>query len=313
MSTPTPVIARWFAALAASMLLWSSAGAAGEPGQAPQTVPRTLTADAHWSIRLPKDEIVAYRGLATFDSAGSKGGGMLYPAAGVIGLLAAVATHGMIVDSQKKAEKERIQAAADQILQPYQPILATFTYRELMRQGLAGMAGASGRKLIEFPEKRGADWVIESAPVFFITQDQRAIILDIGMVVYPPGDTPAPAYQNVIRVVSPPEGDPDIAAFWNSNQGEKLKESSARLFAESLDIVVREIAEGSAKDGMPYKTVRYMEGATEKMERAMVISARCDRLLIKNLRGWLMSIPAKPGTAAAQADEQCAKVPDKGK
>jgi hypothetical protein len=48
-----------------------------------------------------------------------------------------------------------------------------------------------------------------------------------------------------------------------------------------------------ASPDAPHRTVRYRLGGEERMERAQVLSERCDRLLIRNLRGWLMSVPVQ--------------------
>ena len=300
------------AALMVMLACGGWAGAADEVATAAATAtpaPATALPDPEWAIRLPKDEIVIYKGLYRFDGAGGPGAQILYPAPGIIGLLAAVATHSAIVEGQKKAEKERIQASADKVLTSYQPVLGAYTYRELMQQALAqsparpGAAGSGGgRKLIGYADQRGAEWLIESAPVFFISQDERVIVLDVAFAVYAPQPATTPVYQNVIRVVSQPQEGGDLAAFWTANQGEKLKQKSALLFAESLDIVRGQVAGAAGPAPGAFKTVRYMEGGSERMERGQIVSARCDRLLLKNLRGWLMSLPARTdGAAATQA------------
>jgi hypothetical protein len=46
------------------------------------------------------------------------------------------------------------------------------------------------------------------------------------------------------------------------------------------------------------------------MERAQVLGEQCDRLLIKTLRGWLMSVPARPGVAPAATTGPCGSAPN---
>lgn len=50
--------------------------------------------------------------------------------------------------------------------------------------------------------------------------------------------------------------------------------------------------DGSNTD-QPFRTIRYVEGTAEKMERAQLVSEHCGRLVIKTLRGSLMSVPVK--------------------
>jgi hypothetical protein len=55
-----------------------------------------------------------------------------------------------------------------------------------------------------------------------------------------------------------------------------------------------------------YRTVRYPQGSSEQIERATLMAQSCDRLVIRNLRGTLMSVPAQdpqgcqPAAPAAQ-------------
>jgi hypothetical protein len=92
--------------------------------------------------------------------------------------------------------------------------------------------------------------------------------------------------------------------FWNANDGVAIKTESVRLLAESLDLALDEIATGLGQD-RPQRTVRYMEGKAEKMERGQILKEQCNRVVLKNLRGWLMSVSVKPtvgGTTALCGD-----------
>ncbi len=225
---------------------------------------------------------------------------MLYPAPNIGGFLAALITHGIILESTRSAQAEKNRQEANQVLLPYQSILDGYQYRDLMQSGLNKSTAGGSRRLVEFPEKPGAEWFIESLPVFSMTQDQTAIILDNAVAIYAPDLPATPAYQSVVRVVSRPEQSANPQGFWTANAGENLKSESARLLAESLDIAFSEANGGSAKRTNTHRTVRYMEGARENMERGEVVSESCDRVVLRNLRGWMMSVPANnPAHGAA--------------
>jgi hypothetical protein len=276
---------------------WAVSADAPEGGK---SAPR-LTRDATWSLRLPKEEKVAYRGVASFDAVGLAGGQMLYPAPNVVGLLAAVLTHGVVVETVKSKERQKAQEEADKILEPYQPVLGEYRHRDLMRRGLQKVSEGRRGRLIEFSDKPGTGWRIDSEPVFSLTQDQRAIVLDNVISMYPPGDAPAPAYRNTVRVISVPREGQDLVASWIANGGEKVKEESSLLFAESLEIALDDAIAGPVQDDVPQKTIRYFEGGKEKMERGHFVGERCDRILLRTLRGSLMSVPPRrsPGDASA--------------
>ena len=290
----------------APMIFIAPAGAANDIEQARQPTLRPIDNDSNWSLRLPKDDIVVYKGVVSFDAAGVGSAPILYPAPNAVGLLAAVITHGLIVESSKKAQKDKLQEAADQVLSPYQAVLSNYKHKELMQRGLEKTSTGGGKRLVEFSDRPDSDWFIESAPTFSITQDQSVIILDNAISIYARDAAAPPAFQNSVRVISQAKVDTDLARFWTADQGEKLKEESAALFAESLDIALREVAGGSAQNSNAFKTIRYVEGSTEKMERAQIISERCNRVVIKTLRGSLMSVPSRQGVAGAAAADQCA-------
>jgi len=254
-------------------------------------------AAANWSLRLPGDGKVSFRGMVGFDQAGTGGGAMLYPAPNAVGLLVAVLTHGAIVESAKSAQKEKMQTEANKVLSAYQDALNNFDSRDLMRRA-ADKAGTQSRvRMLEPTEDPGRDMVIQSAPAFSLTQDQKAIVLDNAIGIQMPGAVAIAGYQNSIRVVSAAREAEDPVAYWTGNNGEKLKDESAQLVAESLGIALQEIAAGAKAESFPYRTVRYREGAVEKMERAQVIHTGCERLLIRTLRGLLMSVPASQASA----------------
>ena len=89
----------------------------------------------------------------------------------------------------------------------------------------------------------------------------------------------------------------DPTETWLADQGKRLKEISAWLFSESLKIAMSAAYSGADTTEQPVRTIRYFEGSAEKMERAQVISEQCGRMVIKTLRGALMSVPIKSSTS----------------
>jgi len=144
--------------------------------------------------------------------------------------------------------------------------------------------------------------VIVSAPVFYMTQDRSALILDNTVSVFNAANGDKPVYENTVRVVSRASEAADLVAYWQDEAGKALRGESATLFRMSVDIV-RQHALVQAPDAVAARTFRYREGKKEAMERAQPISEHCDRALVKNLRGWLMSIPLK---RQAGSEPECA-------
>lgn len=258
-----------------------------------------VTLGRSWTLKLPTDDRVVFSGALDFEGASANPGFMMYPAPNPGVFLASVVTHALIVGTQKSSQREQAQESADKVLDPYQPILSTVSYQELARRWVDGMLPGSSRKLIGAAESPARDeWLIETTPVFLMAQDQRTLSLDAVVSIRAPGAPASAGSQSHIRVIAPAEESADLAATWTEDQGKKLKEVSTWLFSESLNIAMSAAIDGTGQTGQPFQTIRYLEGKTVKMERAQLISEHCGRLIIKTLRGLLLSVPVKEATSS---------------
>ena len=276
--------------------------------------PAAVEASRRWALRLPAEEKVAFRGVVNHDTAGLAAHGMLY-GPGVAGALVGLVVHGLVNSSLKDGQKRRMQEEADATLLPFAPVLSSFTHQRLMGSGLARLDLSGRARLVGAVDVASAEWTIESAPVFAMTADRRALVLDNLVRVFAPGSA-VPTYVHTLRVVSAPidkpaSDAPEAASAWMADDGRVLIDTSVGLFAESLDLVIAESlrappppagpgVEPEAPPMSAYRSFRYALGADEKVERALPVRQRCDRAVIRTLRGWLMSIPqrADPSSTA---------------
>lgn len=246
---------------------------------------------------------LTFHGMANYDHAGVGGMHMVYPAPNAVGLIAAVITHGLLSNSARNRQKEEIQAEADKVLVPYKTVLNTFNGRDLTQRSIAGSSASLHASLLEGPPDLNAMTLIEYQPEFTLTPDQASIVLDSSITIFKGALT----YHGKIRIISPPQNTPDPASFWTGNEGEPLKNESARLVAESWRIALRDALSSLGGSPPTYKTVRYRLGSTEQIERAQVLENDCGRLLIRTLRGEILSAPAsKPEEANPSG---CSAVP----
>lgn len=245
-----------------------------------------------WQLRMPQNDRLEHRGLPAPTGATAGTNAMVYPAPDAVGFLAGVLTHGLIVGMTQQDEKERQRALANRVWQPYEAVIDGFGFRELLRRAIP-KADAHDR-LVVAADGPGAQGLgdIESVPVYGMTQDQRAIILDNAITIHHAPGTTAQGQHLALRVVSTPRDTEDPVAYWTDGNGERLKEEKATLMALSLDIALRNLADKPDDTDAPFRTVRYFEGGSEKMERAQVLARQCGRLLLRTLRGTLMSVPS---------------------
>jgi hypothetical protein len=250
-----------------------------------------------WAVRLPNDTNLQFRGVLSNESAGGSGSAMLYPAPNVAGLVAALVTHGLLNSATRKREATLAQGTANKVLDPYRGLIGDLRHDEVFQLAIA-QKRTSGKSRIAVPgEAPGADWMFVVEPVFSMTQDQNALLLDIAVVVYAPNAPAAPAYQNALRVVSAPITSDDPLVFWSENKGQNLKAVSAQLMAMALELAANEADKNSPKEGESnaanQRTMRYMQGKSERIERAELLRVTCDRAVVKTLRGGLMWVPLK--------------------
>jgi hypothetical protein len=243
-----------------------------------------------WSIQVPLDRPVAFHGIANADNAGMGAGTMFYPAPSVAGLVAAMVTHGLIIEGVKQSQKTSLQAKADEVLAPYKAILDNWSERELTQRCLAKMA--SPKRSHESPQAPDTQWVVEGAPQFALTPDQTAIVLDNTVLLYRLGSRDK-ASSIAVRVISEATQDKDTLAYWSAGETPRLRDESAALLAESYEVALRELAAEKSGTQPLFKTVRYRQGDGEMIERAQILDERCGRMLLRTLRGALMSVPPR--------------------
>lgn len=251
--------------------------------------------DAGWTMRVAGADVV-FKG-APIDGAAGTPGAMMYPAPNVAGLLVGIVAHGLTSSAMQESARNEREKAADKVLDPLRPGLAGFTEQALAAAALP--ASSLGRATLVTGSEPLAGKRIEGALAFVLTQDRDALVLEHSISLTQDGVAP---YRNTIRVVSQPHRADDLAAYWAADGAGRLKAESAALLALSLDIAVAQ-AGATRAAGAQQRTVRYRLGANEVFERAEVLDEHCGRALIRNLRGWLLSVPlSKPSHGA---DEYC--------
>lgn len=253
--------------------------------------------DAPWSLQLPEDGPVPYRGIANLDQAGSHASTqVMYPGGHVAVFLGAILVHGAVVEAEKDKQKQKLQQGADAQVAAQRDALASFTRRDLMQAALVHMPG----HVLLGPSESAGGWVVSASPSFSVTADRRALVLDNTVSVFAPENMAKPAYTRAVRVVSRPREEADVAAFWDNGAASARLESS-QMVAHSLKLALDQ--RRGAEDPAPFRTLRYPEGGLEKVERAQPLQRLCQRLVLRTLRGSLLSVPAQPADEHPQPCE----------
>ncbi len=249
-----------------------------------------------WQLQLAHDGPVIYHGAVSFDQAGGSKYGMLYPANNAGELFVGIFIHGMLESSKRKAQKQKILTDADIVLGNYQDILEKFTYQELITTA-AGAIHFEAETEGEFASTESL--VIDSAPSYLMTQDQKTLVLNNYLKL---GQTDKDAKGVAVRIVSASIDAEEPYRYWHDRDGAPLKSASAELLSESI-ILALQYGDSAKEKNLPFKTVRYMQGGEEKIERAQVLFQDCDRFLLRNLRGMIMSVPISTKMLQASCEQ----------
>jgi hypothetical protein len=287
---------RLLAVTAVVLASWAvSAAAADDPPSDADIIIPAL------SLRVPKADIVSFAALANDETVEGKPGSMLY-AGPLVVALAELAAHGVYESNKQAKERAAKNSLSDIVLAPYQPALSHFTNANLMGRALEGLATHGDKMLIQLTERAGPGWLIESSPTFLMTQDARALVLQNSIVVHSPDAASPATFNGVVEVVGPPREavGRDSENSWMIEDGARLQSASVDLLRESLSLALSEIHSDFAAHGAAFHTVRYPRGGSEKMERAQILRETPRRLVLKTLRGWIMSVPVAASPAEIQ-------------
>lgn len=231
---------------------------------------------------------------------GIEGGQMMYMGnAGIVGLFAQIATHAAVNSNLQDAKLSQQQQTANNVLRPLESALSTMTNQLLVHQ--------SDR--IQF-NGSGAD-VIQSKPIFFMSQDSKTLILRHLVTIELPAAKSsrkaATRYQNIIEVASTSNTEAKPSEYWTAEQGATFKQTATALYEKSLQIVWDDV-QGKLGKNVSDQTLSFQFGSQVRTERGKLLQQDCNYALIRNLRGWLMAIP----TAALQNSPVVCQAPGTG-
>lgn len=250
----------------------------------------TETASTRISLSLSPGASVSWQGVSSDEGAGSQGG-ILYPAPNVGGLLVAVLTHAAVVQGVRSSERNARQSAADKVLEPHAAVIAELSAEQLLDAARLRLASVAAERAV----------VVQMTPTYSLTSDQRTIVLDNVLRVHSP-DTPTEfLFENTVRVISAPRDGEDPTAHWTREEGRLLKQEVAAMLAHSIELSLLGVP---TADNIPFRTQRYRFGAAQRMERGQAVASGCGRVVLRTLRGWLMSVPV----SATESSSPCVDV-----
>lgn len=266
-------------------------------------------ADGTWVVVAEPGATVPFRGQADFDQAGSGArSGVLYPGDSGAVFLGALFTHAVVEKSVRSRERTRIQETANHVLSPYRSLIEGLDFVALLQQAIAMTPVEPPGVHAATVEQASSDWVVELSPAFVVAPAGRAMVLEATAVVRPRTAVAQAGYTHSLIVVSEPVLEAEPESHWLASDGERFRETAAQLISRALDIAVSRAARGAVAQGS-MQTIRFQQGALERIERVQLVEEGCDRTLAKTLRGAWLSVPRRPTQpVSGQCDDSAAAV-----
>jgi hypothetical protein len=288
---------------------------AAAPALAQDAADKPVRWQAHaaegWALAWPADQAkVTYQGVVSFDNAGTGPGAMVYVGVGgIVGALAHLAVHAAVTESAKNSQKNALQAEADKVLADYQPALDGFAPSDLLARTTTVLRPA----IPALRDAASARWSLEVSPLYRMTQDRRALIVDAVVTVRASAAADV-VTRSAVRVVAAPRAAEGVAQMWSNNDGEALKAESAQLLSQAVTLALSDLSGQWDASTASQRTIRFAEGGTERIERAQVLQHQCGRAVVRTLRGDLMAVPmpladGAPADCAPAAQSQAVNAP----
>jgi hypothetical protein len=210
-----------------------------------------------------------------------------YPAPGIGGLLVAILTHAAINESVKSSEQKRMQAEADKVLEPYRPALAAWPTASLWDSVQTLAPADLGLRLADVGQGPADAPAVVVLPSFTLSQDESVLIADVALR-FEAAAAAAPV-ERWVRVVSSPLPTAELRAQGLTPDALVLKRTASAMVVHALQVGHRH---GAAAEPEPApRTHRYLRGKVQDMERGQLLHSACDRLVVRTLRGHLLSVP----------------------
>lgn len=213
---------------------------------------------------------------------------MLYSGdAGLVGMLAQVATHAAISNNAQNARVSSQQQQANKVLEPLSEILNA-TNTELLQ------FDAETVQWLKDEDASGFG-VLISKPIFFLSQDGKS--LSLKHVVSLPATAQVSrskknqfVYSNLIEVMAEPIVAEQPIEFWQQDAGSELKSTMQSMYKTSLLLALADIR-GELTQNSVAETFKLTHREKLRIERGNKVESECGQLVIRNLRGWLLVAP----------------------
>jgi len=259
-----------------------------------------ITSSQKLYIKTDFQEDVKFQGQYDYDEVDLKSGSVAYPADTGAMFLASILAHALTADSIKNNVMSDVQNRANGVLAPYSKHLLEFENEELVSCVIKSIDDNYKFNIIKYAgEGANTGWLLKSKPVFFMTQDQKELVLKHAMYISHINTPEVVVHKNIVVISSASIESANLIDYWIKKNN--LPRVSGELYAESIKLFIDDMLESDNIESQnKQKTFRYMQGGTKMYERGTLVKNECSRTTIKTLRGWIKSFPDNDDNAAGE-------------
>jgi hypothetical protein len=248
---------------------------------------------ASGAYSLATDKLVI-RGALANDRADGSPGGMAYLAATPGVFLAQIFVHALIQGSINDNRLKAAQTEADKVVIPFQLTSETWAKSEMLAgaYGLLSKESSDGKTSNQSTARddKQLDFL------FTLSQDQKSWSVDLFIAGNDDKAATSKATAIAVRAVAPMLGSEETSDALMAENGLALKNKLIGLLSEAL--VLSSMHQNANEHAtLKEQTLRYQDGNTLRIERGILLSEDCDRVIFKGLRKVIVSAP-KVSTSA---------------
>lgn len=247
---------------------------------------------------------VNFQGQFNYDDIDIKSGNVTYSADSGGAFLAGIIAHAITADATKNMAMSSVQIKANTVLNPYNKYLQQFENDELVSCVLNSVNDNYDFNVIKYTnDKASSGLVLKSAPIFYMTQDERQLILTHAMYIYRSDKPEVILHKNIIEITSEKTHENNQLHYWIAKNN--LPIISSELYARSVELFIDDML--GVYDKTPnkkQKTFRYTQGGIKNYERGSLVNNECGNTTMRTLRGWIKSYPNE---MPVNADNKCIK------
>ena len=248
-----------------------------------QEIPRLL---------LIKDsqEIAPFYGLLESNPGGASTPIMYSGAAGLAGLLAQVLTHAAIANQAQNDALSKEQQASNLVLKNYDEYIKANTKQSFFANALSSVNVPTVQLGLIQPSKiLDGMLIVDSLPVFYLSQDEGSIVIKHHIKVYYSHSPDELLFENMAKVISKPIVVSENNNIWLVGDGKLFSDTTHQLYNISLEFLIKDFykfLDASESN----KTHKYYIGGKKFYVRGALVLDDCNGKAIRNLKGNIVVV-----------------------